>query len=407
MDFLLNDEQIDVIQSAVSWFNSGSSRVFEYSGGPGTGKTTILKEILYRLHLGEDEIAPMSFIGAAVINMRNNGLTTAKTIHSWIFDMIEVPLLDNNGKQVFHKYYETPVYTTKFIPKDTLPGIKLIIIDEGSCVPMSMRKDIEKFGIPILVTGDLDQLPPVGDRPAYLYDTRKVMRLNKVMRQAEQSSIVQLAQRCKLGQPINIGYYGDSLVIYEEDLTNDMILSSDIIICGTNNTKNRLNNMVRKELLGIKSTLPVYKDRLICRKNNWKMSSGYLNLANGLIVESNSNVSVIDFDDKGKNFNMSVSPLNSNIRFDDVNTNYAYYTGSEEVRKKIKMDKYSSGELFEPAYAITSHLSQGSQFANVLYIEEYMGDISAKLNYVGVTRATNSLIYVKKKPINKFYSYKR
>jgi exodeoxyribonuclease-5 len=350
----------------------------------------------------------MSYIGAAVINMRNNGLLNAKTIHSWIFDIIETPMIDKSGKQVYHSYYGTPVYTSKFVPKDELPGIKLIIIDEGSCVPMSLKQYIEKFNIPILVTGDIDQLPPVADRPAYLYDSRKVKRLTKVMRQAEQSYIVQLSQRCKMGLPINIGYYGDVLVIYEEDLTDDMIKCADIIICGKNKTKYEMNKRIRQDILGIKSTLPVYGDRLICRKNNWRLSEGYLNLANGLIVQSLSTINVTDFDEKGMTFNMSVSPIQDNsITFSDIQANYKYYSGNEEDRRKIKIDKYSIGELFEPAYTITAHLSQGSQFANVIYLEEYMGDISNKLNYVGVSRATNSLIYVKKRPPIKSYYYKK
>jgi hypothetical protein len=138
------------------------------------------------------------------------------------------------------------------------------------------------------------------------------------------------------------------------------------------------------------------------------LSEGYLNLANGLIVQSLSTINVTDFDEKGMTFNMSVSPIQDNsITFSDIQANYKYYSGNEEDRRKIKIDKYSMGELFEPAYTITAHLSQGSQFANVIYLEEYMGDISNKLNYVGVSRATNSLIYVKKRPPIKSYYYKK
>ena len=56
----------------------------------------------------------------------------------------------------------------------------------------------------------------------------------------------------------------------------------------------------------------------------------------------------------------------------------------------------------EFGYALTTHLSQGSQYNNVIYIEEYLNkDIQNRLNYTGVTRATNSLLYVKRK--KKFY----
>ena len=54
------------------------------------------------------------------------------------------------------------------------------------------------------------------------------------------------------------------------------------------------------------------------------------------------------------------------------------------------------------AYAITTHMSQGSQYPNGAYIEEYLSpDINKNLNYTGITRFSNFLIYVKKK--KKYY----
>ena len=55
-----------------------------------------------------------------------------------------------------------------------LDGIKLLIIDEGGSVPYSLRDEILSRGIKVLVCGDLDQLPPVADKPAFLY-TGKVL----------------------------------------------------------------------------------------------------------------------------------------------------------------------------------------------------------------------------------------
>jgi ATP-dependent exoDNAse (exonuclease V) alpha subunit len=73
-----------------------------------------------------------------------------------------------------------------------------------------------------------------------------------------------------------------------------------------------------------------------------------------------------------------------------------------DMKDKFKYNKYSFGEKFELAYAITTHLSQGSQYCNGIYMEEYLRpDINNNLNYTGITRFSNSLIYVKKK--RKFY----
>jgi len=57
--------------------------------------------------------------------------------------------------------------------------------------------------------------------------------------------------------------------------------------------------------------------------------------------------------------------------------------------------RYIAGQCFEFAYAITCHISQGSQFDRVIYIEETLGkDLQPALNLVGATRSVKQLIYV-------------
>ena len=61
------------------------------------------------------------------------------------------------------------------------------------------------------------------------------------------------------------------------------------------------------------------------------------------------------------------------------------------------------GEKFEFGYAITAHLSQGSQFDNVIVIDEpMMGNINERLAYVAITRARKRLIYVKRNNKKRF-----
>ena len=101
-------------------------------------------------------------------------------------------------------------------------------------IPYSMKHDIEKHEIPIIAAGDLNQLPPVGDKPAYLYGYNDVMILDQIMRQKEGSNILYLADRALKGLPIQHGYYGDAMVIYDDEVTNEMLAYSDIILFGTN-----------------------------------------------------------------------------------------------------------------------------------------------------------------------------
>ena len=75
----------------------------------------------------------------------------------------------------------------------------------------------------------------------------------------------------------------------------------------------------------------------------------------------------------------------------------------KKARDALLETKFSKGNKFEFGYAITTHMSQGSEFNNGIYIEEYLNpSINNKLNYVGLTRFKNFCIYVKHRP-KKYY----
>ena len=391
---ILTDEQQALVKACYSWFYNDTDLVFEYAGGPGTGKSFVMNFIIDYLGISRSQIAPMAFTGAAAVNMRTKGLLNAGTIHSWIYHTTVTQKLDSSGNYVMDEYFNRPKETLDFIPKLKLKHIKLIIIDEGYMVPIEMKKDIEKFGIKILVAGDWNQLPPVNSSPAYLTDPNNVFLLTKTMRQAEGSNIVRLAYNVLNGYPISNGYYGDVLIINEDELTDQMILSSNIVICSKNSTREYYNNKIRK-LYGFSGKTPQYGERVICRSNNKDEIIDDINLANGLIGTVVNYPDVSGFD--GKTFSMQFLPDLLSHPF-DIRVSYKYFTAPYQQRDAIKNDRYLEGEKFEFGYAITAHLSQGSQFDNVIVIDEPMfGNINNRLSYVAITRAKKRLIYVKKK----------
>ena len=77
--FQLNRGQEKVVNEAIRWFRNSSEQVFQYSGNAGTGKSVVLNEIIRRLRLKDYEVAPMSYVGAATVVMRNKGLYNART----------------------------------------------------------------------------------------------------------------------------------------------------------------------------------------------------------------------------------------------------------------------------------------------------------------------------------------
>ena len=395
----LNNEQEMVVDRAIDWFYHGTNQVFEFDGLPGTGKSITLMEIVKALNLNPmTEIAAMSFIGSASLVMRMKGLVNAKTAHSWIFNVFSEPLKDNNGKIIMDDLLNCPIMKPIFVPVDHLdPNIKLIIIDEAYSMPRSLRPIIEKFGIKILATGDKNQLPPVKDLPAFLYDPN-IYHLTKCMRQMGRDDIIYIADRVNNGLPLANGYYGNSLVINNSDLTDSMLMWADAIICCKNKTRDELNKKIR-QIKGYKSKLPQYGEKVVCRNNNWLefiMDNNYtINLCNGLIGTVMNCPDISTFD--GKLFSMDFKPdLVPNGIFFDSRCNYKYITSDYDDRKRIKEAKWELGNKFEFAYAITAHIAQGSQFHKVIYIEEKMyPQIQSALNLVGATRADQNLIYVK------------
>ena len=162
---IYNEGQERVIQAGVHHLLHSSNQVFEYTGGPGTGKTEVLMEILRRAKVPMNKVAPMAYIGQAAIVMRLRGMMNAKTIHSWLYDIKEEYVYDKNGVVMIDPVFNKPMKRYKMIPK-VLDDIDVMFIDEGYTVPLSMKKDILSRGKKIIVCGDRNQLPPVKDEPA-------------------------------------------------------------------------------------------------------------------------------------------------------------------------------------------------------------------------------------------------
>ena len=322
MIFEYTKGQRAVIDAAKHWYKNSSEQVFEFSGDPGTGKSVVLHAIVQELGLDYNKVAAMTFMGTAAIVMRLKGFRNAKTIHSWLFTPVKDIMYDDEGNEVTNTYFDRPVMDLEFIPKP-LGDMDLIVIDEGGTVPYSLKSEIESRGIKILVAGDQSQLPPPIDRPAYL-NSSSIMRLTEITRQAQNSAIIYLSQRAINGLPIHKGfYYPDALVIDEDELTDQMLLGSDIVLCGKNATKDILNRHIRHDLLQIESSIPINGEKLICRKNNWKIENQGINLANGLtgIVTNYPDVGLFD----GKNFMIDFKPNLLNTSFRNIKCDYKYF----------------------------------------------------------------------------------
>lgn len=396
---LLTDQQQKIVDKAVEWYRNSPEQVFQFAGNPGTGKSVVLNAIISALGLNIDRVAPMAYVGAAAINMRMKGLVTAKTIHSWIYEFVEEPVRDINGEVVMNKYFNRPEVRYIRIKKKSIQSdIDLFVIDEGGTVPMSMKRDILSFGKKVLVAGDLDQLPPVSDQPAFLVDGQ-IYVLTEIMRQAANSAIIYLCQRAKKGLPIHTGVYGNEVIVLEEQdfekIADKALTSAGVVLCARNETREKYTNKIRYEYLNKTSNLPDCGEKLICRMNDWNLEVGGINLTNGLtgIVVNQPDVSTFD----GNCFRIDFLPDLTSATFMNVPVDYDYFTSNFLKRKDMKAYNYIKGEAFEFGYVQTVHVAQGSQWPTGIYFEEFLpGNINNKLHYTALSRFSEKCIYVKK-----------
>ncbi len=396
MPIHLTDKQQAIVDAAVYWYHNSSEQIFQFAGNPGTGKSVVMNAIIEAIGLPKSAVAPMAYVGAAAINMRLKGLSTARTIHSWIYETIEIPIKDMNGNIVMNKYFNRPEVEYKRVLKE-LPEISLLAIDEGGTVPLNMKQDILNLGKKILVAGDLDQLPPVANPPAFLVDG-EIHVLTEIMRQAKNSAIIYLCQRAKNGLPIHTGVYGNEVIVLEEKdfkiIAPKVLPTAGVVLCGRNETRERYTNYIRYELLGKTNKLPDCGEKLICRINDWRMESGGINLTNGLTGRVLNQPDVSTFD--GKCFHIDFLPDLNPVPFMNIPVDYEYFTTDFRKRNDMKNFNYCFGEGFEYGYVETVHIAQGSQWPTGIYFEEYMPSNMNKLNYTALSRFSNKCIYVKK-----------
>lgn len=399
----LNQGQSEILKEAINWYYNSPEQVFRIDGKAGTGKSYLIGAILQSLNLGPSQYYAMAYTGQAAIVMRTRGFSHAKSIHSTLYEyrVVKTDRNEDYSNDSLVKKFGNTYRRGEFCLKKELDDwdIRLFFIDEASMVPDYMVKDILSFGVKVIVCGDLHQLPPIHGHGSFL-TCGKVWHLTELMRQTEDSPIIWLAERASNGEPIHEGQYGNVLVINQNEVMPEMFNYGQCVVCGTNATRDYLNGYIR-EMRGFRGILPNYGERLICRKNNWKEEIDHgISLANGLCGTVTMPPDASKF--SGRTFRINFKPDVTNGEFQFIKCSYDYLTGNLQFKESLRnlsnpASRHVKGEFFDYAYAITTHLSQGGEFFDGVYIEEpFRAQEQCQLNYTGITRFKRSLIYVKR-----------
>ena len=394
----LNDKQKQGLGIAVDRYKR-KERYTVISGYAGTGKSTLVKFIVAALpNINPDEdVIYTSFTGKATQVLQKKGNKNVSTLHKLLFESIPKP----DGT-----FFRKPV---EFIP------YKIVIVDECSMVPKELLQRLIKYNVHIICLGDPGQLPPINkNEDNHLLDHPHVF-LDEIMRQEAESEIINLTMDIRAGKPLT-RYQGKEVqVLNKDELTTGMLLWADQIICAKNETRIALNNQMR-DLLG-RSGGPQDGDKVICLKNNWDIYSVNDNpLVNGTIGYLKDSFSTYI------NLPKQITSDGQPKKLDILTANFV--SDTEEDYGILNMDKqlittgvpgldwktsYKMGrnwrfqdkipDQFTYGYAITCHKSQGSEWDNVLVIEEgfpFEKEEHKQWLYTAATRAAKKLVIIKK-----------
>ena len=161
------------------------------TGGPGTGKTTIIKTIIDIYEERKNKVVLCAPTGRAAKKMTETTGKEASTLHR----LLEIGKVDDDNLVKNYSYEGTPI------------DADIIIVDELSMVDMFLMNYLLKCiykGTKLILVGDSDQLPSVGPGSVLkdLIASEKIttIHLDKIFRQAAKSKIILNAHRVNNGE---------------------------------------------------------------------------------------------------------------------------------------------------------------------------------------------------------------
>lgn len=350
------------------------------TGGPGVGKTTLVKSILNIIRTKKLSIALCAPTGRAAKRLSEATGFTAKTIHR---------LLE----------FEPQRRTFKHDHDYPLP-IDILIIDEASMIDVVLCHHLLK-AIPnkaaVIIVGDIDQLPSVGPG-AVLADLIQsqaiaVIALTEIFRQAKHSDIIINAHRINQGyMPLpNTSVSSDFYTLYVDEPTA---------------IHDKLIQLVRERIPNHFKCNPINDLQVLTPMHRGPLGSQSLNIALQQALNSHSGPKITRY---GWTFAVGDKVIQTINNYDKEIFNgdigFIRQIHLEENVVHIEFDHriihYHISELDEIslAYAITIHKSQGSEFPIVIIplATQHYTLLARNLLYTGMTRGKKLVVLIGQK----------
>ena len=394
----LSEKQFDAIRQV------NENNVCIITGGPGTGKTTIIKFMIEIYKKEKKKVVLCAPTGRAAKRMSETTGEDAKTIHR----LLEIGKFEED---------KLGSIDTDVTPVDA----DVIVIDEMSMVDVFLMNYLMKavyLGTKIIFVGDFNQLPSVGPGSILkdVIDSEEfvTVHLDKIFRQAARSKIIVNAHNVNQGMSFvaKKDYTEDSEedFFYVNEANQDKMLYQVTSLC-----KDRLKNYGDYEFFkNIQVLTPTKKGKLGTKELNISLQN-VLNPADSGILEKQYGSSVFregdrvmqvknNYDiywEKGKDKLSKNYEIGTGIFNGEIGRISKIYTEEHQVEVyfddgKVAWYAYSELEQLEHAYAITIHKAQGSEFDVVVLVVPPSSNmlLTRNLLYTGITRAKKLLIVI-------------
>ncbi|MDR2893779.1 MAG: ATP-dependent RecD-like DNA helicase [Deltaproteobacteria bacterium] len=374
----LGEEQLEAVRAALD------SKALVITGGPGTGKTTVINTIIKVFEGRKAKILLAAPTGRAAKRMAETSGREAKTIHR---------LLEYSpSEDGFARNENNPL------------ACGLLVVDEASMLDNVLMFHLVKalpLGATLIFVGDVNQLPSVGAgnvlRDIMASRTIPVVELTEIFRQAAESAIILNAHRINAGEmPMpreDDGKLSDFYFIRQEDPEKcaDLVVE---LVCNHIPRRFKLNPLDDIQVL-----TPMHKGSAGSQVLNAKLQAAL----NRNAAQSGSGA-FIGRGDRQFRLDDKVMQIRNNYEKDVFNGDIGRICYLDPVDKELTVrfeDRnvlYSVEELDElvPAYAISVHKSQGSEYPAVVMpiLTQHYVLLQRNLLYTGVTRGKQLVIVV-------------
>lgn len=379
LSIILSSEQLDVIRDL--FFQKAAI----ITGGPGTGKTTLIRSIVAIFKAINKKVLLGAPTGRAAKRLSDVSLEKATTIHR----LLGFTYADGNSEQSFFgKDQDNPLEAD------------VIIIDEASMIDTSLMYHLLNAISPssrLVLVGDVFQLPSVGPGNVLSDMIRsqaiRVYYLNKIFRQSRQSQIIVNAHKVRNGEFPELISFDEN-----EHLTEFYFLEKP----EPKNIAETIVSLSAHILPSRFSFNPISDIQVLTPMH--KGEAGTINL--NMLLQKEINNSSIYMDSLGHTFKLGdkVMHLKNNYQKEVFNGDIGIICSMDLQKKRLSVNyeerivdyDYAETDELTLAYAISVHKAQGSEYPAVILplITQHYMLLQRNVLYTAITRGIKVVVMV-------------